>query len=80
MSSLTLNLLKDELPVEQESLVLSGEVKTGLVLVDLVNGFCTVGAGNMVNLTPTTSPILNDLHSLYFGMSFRMGCFYLVVR
>ncbi|XP_041021240.1 nicotinamidase 1-like [Juglans microcarpa x Juglans regia] len=52
MASLTLNLLKDELPVEQESLVLSGEVKTGLVLVDLVNGFCTVGAGNMAPRQP----------------------------
>ena len=42
--------LKKELPVEQETLVLSDDVKTGLVLVDIVNGFCTVGAGNLVIL------------------------------
>lgn len=48
----TIDLLKAELPVVQESLVLTGDVKTGLVLVDVVNGFCTVGAGN---LAPTHS-------------------------
>lgn len=41
-------VLKNELPVEQGNLVLTGEVKTGLVLVDIVNGFCTVGSGNLV--------------------------------
>ncbi|KAF4360650.1 hypothetical protein F8388_011285 [Cannabis sativa] len=39
--------LPDELPVNQEPFIISGDVKTGLVLVDIVNGFCTVGAGNM---------------------------------
>lgn len=48
MTSKTIDLLRNELPVEQESLFLSGDVKTGLVLVDLVNGFCTVGSGNLV--------------------------------
>ena len=48
MASSTIELLKNELPVEQQSLVLSGDVKTGLVLVDIVNGFCTVGAGIFV--------------------------------
>lgn len=48
MLSQTLGLVKDELPVEQKSIVLSGDVTTGLVLVDVVNGFCTVGAGNLV--------------------------------
>lgn len=59
MAPSTVDLLKDELPVVQESLVLSGDVKTGLVLVDVVNGFCTVGAGNLViiyiSLIPRTS-------------------------
>lgn len=50
MVSETIDLLKSELPVEQETLILSGDVITGLVLVDVVNGFCTVGAGNLVNL------------------------------
>ncbi|KAF2283887.1 hypothetical protein GH714_016901 [Hevea brasiliensis] len=47
MASNTIDLLKQELPVEQDSLLLNGDVKTGLVLVDIVNGFCTVGAGNL---------------------------------
>ncbi|KAK8709967.1 hypothetical protein V6N13_145312 [Hibiscus sabdariffa] len=47
MVSATIDLLKKELPVEQTSLLLSQDIKTGLVLVDLVNGFCTVGAGNL---------------------------------
>ena len=48
VSSQAIDLLKEELPVVEESLVLTGDVKTGLVLVDVVNGFCTVGAGNLV--------------------------------
>ncbi|CAB4314318.1 unnamed protein product [Prunus armeniaca] len=47
MSVQTIDLLKEELPVHQESLHLTGDTKTGLVLVDVVNGFCTVGAGNL---------------------------------
>lgn len=37
-----------ELPLEQESVELCDDVVTGLVLVDIINGFCTVGAGNLV--------------------------------
>ncbi|KAI5324857.1 hypothetical protein L3X38_033930 [Prunus dulcis] len=42
-----IDLVKEELPVFQMSLVLTGDVKTDLVLVDIVNGFCTVGVGNL---------------------------------
>ncbi|KAF5738037.1 nicotinamidase 1-like isoform X1 [Tripterygium wilfordii] len=52
MVSQTIELLKSELPVEQESLTLNGDVNTGLVLVDVVNGFCTVGAGNLAPQQP----------------------------
>ncbi|KAK9037796.1 hypothetical protein V6N11_022696 [Hibiscus sabdariffa] len=52
MVSTTVDLLKKDLPFEQDSLVLSQDVKTGLVLVDLVNGFCTVGAGNLAPMKP----------------------------
>ncbi|KAK9285626.1 hypothetical protein L1049_024823 [Liquidambar formosana] len=52
MVSETIDLLKEELPVAQESLVLSGDFNTGLVLVDIVNGFCTVGAGNLAPRQP----------------------------
>lgn len=42
--------LRSQIPVEvEEPLLLSGDVKTGLVLVDIVKGFCNVGGGNMVN-------------------------------
>jgi nicotinamidase-related amidase len=43
----TLDLLKQEIPINEDSLVLKGDVNTGLVLVDVINGFCTVGAGNL---------------------------------
>nr|XP_023906645.1 nicotinamidase 1-like isoform X1 [Quercus suber]XP_023906652.1 nicotinamidase 1-like isoform X2 [Quercus suber]POF26844.1 nicotinamidase 1 [Quercus suber] len=52
MVSSTVELLKEELPVNQESLVLSEDLKTGLVLVDIVNGFCTVGSGNLAPTQP----------------------------
>ncbi|KAE9597964.1 hypothetical protein Lal_00029577 [Lupinus albus] len=52
MASQTVELLKEELPVEQEPLHLSSDISTGLVLVDLVNGFCTVGAGNLAPREP----------------------------
>jgi hypothetical protein len=31
--------------------------RTGLVLVDVVNGFCTVGAGNLVSSSLPPSPL-----------------------
>ena len=41
--------LEAELPLRMETLVLPSENKrVGLVIVDEVNGFCTVGAGNLV--------------------------------
>ncbi|KAK1421497.1 hypothetical protein QVD17_23865 [Tagetes erecta] len=47
VSGSAIDLVKNELPVEDESVTLTGDVSTGLVLVDIVNGFCTVGAGNL---------------------------------
>ncbi|XWS33399.1 hypothetical protein CRYUN_Cryun22dG0079000 [Craigia yunnanensis] len=52
MASTIIDLLKKDLSVEEGSLVLSQDVKTGLVLVDVVNGFCTVGAGNLAPVQP----------------------------
>lgn len=47
--------LEAMVPLEFEALVLPSEGKrVGLVIVDEVNGFCTVGAGNLVN-TPISS-------------------------
>ncbi|KAF9608648.1 hypothetical protein IFM89_010432 [Coptis chinensis] len=46
------DMVKEELPLYQESLVLSNKDKTGLVLVDIINGFCTVGAGNLAPPEP----------------------------
>ncbi|KAL8097374.1 nicotinamidase 1-like [Apium graveolens] len=48
------DLLKREIPVEEESLLISENVKTGLVLVDIINGFCTVGAGNLAPREPNS--------------------------
>ncbi|CAL9054876.1 nicotinamidase 1-like [Musa acuminata AAA Group] len=52
-----LTALKAEMPLgDSESLVLASEVgqgrAVGLVLVDIVNGFCTVGAGNLAPTEP----------------------------
>ncbi|KAK7363068.1 hypothetical protein VNO77_05197 [Canavalia gladiata] len=47
MVSQTVELLKSEIPLEQESVVLTEDTVNGLVLVDIINGFCTVGAGDL---------------------------------
>ncbi|KAF7829280.1 nicotinamidase 1-like [Senna tora] len=52
MASQTIDLLKEELPVHHQQLLLSPDIQTGLVLVDMVNGFCTVGAGNLAPRAP----------------------------
>lgn len=41
------DILKNEIPLEEERVVISEDAKAGLVLVDIINGFCTVGAGNL---------------------------------
>lgn len=38
--------------MKQQPLTLSADIKTGLVLVDVINGFCTVGAGNLAPKEP----------------------------
>lgn len=45
----TLELLKKEIPLEEESVCIPEDITTGLVLVDIINGFCTIGAGNLVS-------------------------------
>ena len=50
MVSTVIDLLKNEIPLEQESVVLAEDTVNGLVLVDIINGFCTVGAGNLVRV------------------------------
>ncbi|XP_040997102.1 nicotinamidase 1-like isoform X2 [Juglans microcarpa x Juglans regia] len=54
MVSPTIDLLKGEIPLEQESVVLPDDALTGLVLVDIINGFCTVGAGNLAPKQPNS--------------------------
>ncbi|KAI5661327.1 hypothetical protein M9H77_20650 [Catharanthus roseus] len=42
------DILKNEIPFEEEAVVISeDDAKPGLVLVDIINGFCTVGSGNL---------------------------------
>ncbi|KAF4376379.1 hypothetical protein F8388_012052 [Cannabis sativa] len=50
----TIDLLKSEIPLHQETINLSEDSVTGLVLVDIINGFCTVGAGNLAPREPNT--------------------------
>jgi hypothetical protein len=69
--SQTIDLLKKELPVEEGRLPLNGDgaKTTGLVLVDLVNGFCTVGAGNLVT-KQTTQELLFCFFFLYYLLTY----------
>ncbi|WOL02418.1 nicotinamidase 1 [Canna indica] len=56
MGSVTraLDALQADVPLEgdDDELVLSSSGAVGLVLVDIVNGFCTVGAGNLAPTEP----------------------------
>ncbi|KAL6012611.1 hypothetical protein ACLOJK_003100 [Asimina triloba] len=54
-----LDQLKAEIPCEEEALLLgkADSGTTGLVLVDVVNGFCTVGAGNLVIMNTTQNSL-----------------------
>ncbi|XP_074285991.1 nicotinamidase 1-like [Silene latifolia] len=45
VSSPMIDLIHNQLPLEQECLELTEDGHNGLVLVDIINGFCTVGAG-----------------------------------
>lgn len=52
-----IDLLMPQIPIEEEAeFVLTNETQQGrvlgLVLVDIVNGFCTVGAGNLAPFEP----------------------------
>ncbi|KAH0996053.1 hypothetical protein GBA52_019917 [Prunus armeniaca] len=42
-------MVEESLKIERDA---KGDVKAGLVLVDIVNGFCTVGAGNLAQRQP----------------------------
>ncbi|KAK3000380.1 hypothetical protein RJ639_022335, partial [Escallonia herrerae] len=48
----TVDLLKKEIPLEEEPVVISEQVKTGLVLVDVINGLCTPGSGSLAPREP----------------------------
>ncbi|XP_028787450.1 nicotinamidase 1 [Neltuma alba] len=52
MVSQVVELLKNEIPLDQEAFVLPQDSVNGLVLVDIINGFCTVGAGNLAPTEP----------------------------
>lgn len=52
MATRTVDLLRTEIRVPEEPLLLSGDAAVGLVIVDVVNGFCTVGAGNLAPREP----------------------------
>lgn len=66
VSSSIADLLKDQLPLEQESIELSENDASGLVLVDIINGFCTVGAGPLApsELNSQISGMINEAEKL----------------
>ncbi|XLR00211.1 hypothetical protein S83_066409, partial [Arachis hypogaea] len=47
LAASSVELLKNEIPLEQESVVLTEATVNGLVLVDIINGFYTVSSGNL---------------------------------
>ena len=55
-SSQLLVLLQDEMPIVYEEFH-AGPSKVGLVIVDEVNGFATVGAGNLVSWHRRPGPL-----------------------
>lgn len=62
----TIDLLRNEIPLEQETVNFSEDAVTGLVLVDIINGFCTVGAGNLAPREPNRqiSGMINESAAL----------------
>ncbi|KAL8211261.1 hypothetical protein R6Q57_005698 [Mikania cordata] len=52
VSGTAIDLVKNEIPVDEESVTLTDDVAFGLVIVDVVNGFCTVGAGHLAPKVP----------------------------
>ncbi|KDP29992.1 hypothetical protein JCGZ_18759 [Jatropha curcas] len=66
MVSQTVDLLKNELPLDQEPVLLPEDVVNGLVLVDIINGFCTLGAGNLAPRAPNRqiSRMINESATL----------------
>ncbi|KAK4401812.1 UNVERIFIED_CONTAM: Nicotinamidase 1 [Sesamum calycinum] len=48
----TVDVLKNEIPLEEETVTIFDDSRAGLVLVDIINGFCTVGAGSLAPREP----------------------------
>lgn len=57
MASSTIDVLKNELPLVVDEVEISDSAVHGLVIVDIINGFCTVGAGP---LAPTEPNVQNS--------------------
>ncbi|KAL8136450.1 hypothetical protein V2J09_002451 [Rumex salicifolius] len=66
MVSPTIDLLKEELPLELDHVELSDAEHPSLVLVDVINGFCTVGAGPLApnEHNPQISSMINESSAL----------------
>ena len=52
-SASAVDLLRSQIPFQTDGELVLPPRGVGLVLVDLCNGFCTVGAGNLVTKPPT---------------------------
>ena len=51
------DLLRSQIPFQTDGELVLPPRGVGLVLVDLCNGFCTVGAGNLVSRLPFSFPL-----------------------
>lgn len=79
MVSTSVDIVKEELPLEQETLLLSEDVGSGLVLVDIINGFCTVGAGNLVTLL-SPFPLCFSIVNYLFAYVHEQGLLFLSIE
>lgn len=71
----TVDLLRSQIPFQTDGELVLPPGGVGLVLVDLCNGFCTVGAGNLVSLPPPSSlPTADSRFSCACRLFFFFSC------
>ena len=74
-SAAEVGLLRSQTPFQSDGELVLPPRGVGLVLVDLCNGFCTVGAGNLVSRLPFSFP-LPSLGSRLLALFFLSFLFY----
>jgi len=67
-------LLRQQLPVELAPFHVAPGDRLGLVVVDEINGFCTVGMGNLVRISTPCGPVPPPCTFFPHCRLFRMHC------